>query len=105
MRQQETALEQLRRQKLLLQLEYYTEKEAFRKQTGYTFPMGLDPEKKVYDLYATNYIPRNFLIDREGRIVKISIGYDEEEFAALILSIERTLRQGGSADNAAGTNQ
>ena len=32
MRQQETALEQLRRQKLLLQLEYYTEKEAFRKQ-------------------------------------------------------------------------
>lgn len=81
------------------------EVEAFRKQTGYTFPMGLDPEKKVYDLYATNYIPRNFLIDREGRIVKISIGYDEEEFAALILSIERTLRQGGSADNAAGTNQ
>ena len=48
MRQQETALEQLRRQKLLLQLEYYTEKEAFRKQTE---TMGLRRKVKRGDAW------------------------------------------------------
>ena len=42
---------------------------AFREKTGYTFPMGLDPSQTVYDRYASNYIPRNFVIDarRQGR--------------------------------------
>ena len=43
---------------------------AFREKTGYEFPMGLDSTRSVYDRYASNYIPRNFLIDREGRIVE-----------------------------------
>ena len=34
---------------------------AFREKTGYTFPMGLDPSQAIYDRYASNYIPRNFL--------------------------------------------
>ena len=33
MRMQTTAIQELQRQKMLLQMEYYTEKEAFRKQT------------------------------------------------------------------------
>ncbi|MBO7331206.1 MAG: redoxin domain-containing protein, partial [Alistipes sp.] len=33
--------------------------EAFRKQNGYTFPMGLDPKQTIYKKYASNYIPRN----------------------------------------------
>ena len=40
--------------------------EAFREKTGYAFPMGLDPARTVYDRYASNYIPRNFVIDRKG---------------------------------------
>ncbi len=69
------------------------EVEAFRQENGYTFPMGLDPRKTVYDLYATNYIPRNFLIDREGRVVKTSAGYDEAEFSALIEAVEQAIQQ------------
>ena len=38
---------------------------AFREKNGYDFPMGLDSTKAVFGLYASNYIPRNFLIDRE----------------------------------------
>lgn len=69
------------------------EVEVFRQKNGYTFPMGLDPRKTVYDLYATNYIPRNFLIDREGRVVKTSVGYDEAEFSALIEAVEQAIQQ------------
>lgn len=65
--------------------------EAFRTQMGYTFPMGLDSDQKIYDLYASNYIPRNFLIDADGKVVLASIGYDDKEFAHLIATIEKTL--------------
>ena len=65
--------------------------EAFREKTGYTFPMGLDSARTVYDRYASNYIPRNFLIDKEGKVILATVGYDEEEFDALIRTIEKTL--------------
>lgn len=65
---------------------------AFREQNGYTFAMGLDPERKIYDQYASNYIPRNFLIDRDGKVVTASVGYEPEEFDALIAQIEAMLQ-------------
>ena len=64
---------------------------AFREKTGYSFPMGLDPSQTVYDRYASNYIPRNFLIDRNGKVVLASVGYDPEEFDEMIKTIEKTL--------------
>lgn len=64
---------------------------AFREKTGYTFPMGLDSTRTIYDRYATNFIPRNYLIDRDGRIITATIGYSPEEFDELIATIERTL--------------
>lgn len=67
--------------------------ESFRSQKGYEFPMGLDSAQSVYGLYASNFIPRNFLIDKEGNIVQITIGYEPEEFDALIADIEKTLEK------------
>jgi len=49
--------------------------EAFREKTG----------------YASNYIPRNFVIDRKGKVVLATVGYDEHEFEELIRTIEKTL--------------
>ena len=64
---------------------------AFREKTGYTVPMGLDSTRTIYDRYATNFIPRNYLIDRDGRIITATIGYSPEEFDELIAAIERAL--------------
>lgn len=66
---------------------------AFREKMGYSFPMGLDSDSRVYKEYATSYIPRNFLIDKNGNVVKVSIGYTEEEFAELIKAIEEQLKK------------
>ena len=60
---------------------------------GYTFAMGLDPERKIYDLFASNFIPRNFLIDKEGKVLVASVGYEPEEFDALITKIEEELKK------------
>ncbi len=67
--------------------------EAFRAKTGYAFAMGLDPDETIYKRYATRFIPRNFLIDRTGRVVKVSVGYDETEFAELVQAIDAEIQQ------------
>ena len=66
---------------------------AFREKMGYTFPMGLDTDGRVYAEYAETYIPRNFLIDKNGVVVKASVGYDEAEFAELVKLIEETIKK------------
>ena len=64
---------------------------AFREKMGYTFPMGLDPSQAIYDRYASNYIPRNFLIGADGKVVLATVGYDAEEFDEMIKTIEKIL--------------
>lgn len=66
---------------------------AFRDKNQYTFPLGLDPTQSIYDRYALNFIPRNFLIGRDGIVVTSTVGYDAEEFNALIQTIEKTLNE------------
>lgn len=65
--------------------------EAFREKTGYTFPMGLDPDRTIYDRYASNYIPRNFLIGPDGKVLLATVGYDDAEFAELTEAIAQSL--------------
>ncbi len=66
---------------------------AFREETGYEFPMGLDSTRSVYDRFASNYIPRNFLIDAKGKVVAATVGFDDLEFEELIQTIEATIKK------------
>lgn len=63
----------------------------FREQTGYRFPMGLDPEQTIYKMYATDFIPRNFLVGPDGRVIVATTGYEPEEFDTLVETIRKTL--------------
>lgn len=64
----------------------------FMDTMGYTFPVGIDPDKKIFSLYATESIPRNFMIDKDGKVVMSSIGYTEEAFDEMIDFIEDLLK-------------
>lgn len=75
MRQQETALEQLRRQKLLLQLEYYTEKEAFRKQTE---TMGLHRKVKRGDAWFPIRVGKSYYNSLNQLVVEVFRGEEED---------------------------
>ena len=66
--------------------------DQFRDKQGYTFPMGLDSDQSIFRKYASNYIPRNFLIGKDGKVVYVSVGYDEKEFAELIKAIDEALK-------------
>jgi len=54
--------------------------------------MGLDPERKIYSKFATASIPRNFIIDKKGKIVEIEVGYTKESFAKMIEKLEKLLK-------------
>lgn len=67
---------------------------AFEKSTGVTYPLGLDPGADIFAKYALRDagITRNVLIDREGKIVKLTRLYNEEEFASLVQQINEMLK-------------
>ena len=71
--------------------ENYEALKKFRETTGYTFPMGMDSNRKIFSKFADQSIPRCYLIDKSGKIVKIDIGYTEEQFNQLIEEIEKVL--------------
>ena len=67
---------------------------AFAKSTGVTYSLGLDPGADIFAKYALRDagITRNVLIDREGKIVKLTRLYNEEEFASLVQQINEMLK-------------
>lgn len=66
---------------------------AFVADRGLPWTFGLDTGRKAYALYADAYIPRNYVIGPDGRIVFQSEGYQEEEFAAMVAAIAGQLGQ------------
>ncbi|MFD1769577.1 TlpA family protein disulfide reductase [Sphingobacterium suaedae] len=65
--------------------------DPFIKSTGYTFPIYPDLKRGVFGLFAESQIPRNILIDRDGKVIYQSIGYEEAEFTQLIHIIKAEL--------------
>lgn len=59
------------------------ETEEFSKQYNLDFAVGLDPDKSIYNMYATMYVPRSFLIDTSGHIIDHTVEYSSAEFDAL----------------------
>ncbi len=49
----------------------------------WTMPFYLDEKKEVYTKFAVRFIPRNYLFDKEGRLVLQSMGFKKDEFEAL----------------------
>jgi hypothetical protein len=45
--------------------------------------LGIDPDKSIYNMYATMYVPRVFLIDPDGYIKGLTIEYSPSEFDTL----------------------
>ncbi|MBR5131900.1 MAG: TlpA family protein disulfide reductase [Alistipes sp.] len=66
--------------------------EKFINYNGYTFGVGLDPERAIYDMYASNYVPRTFIVDKSGKVTYCVAGYDEETAEAVNAAIAKALR-------------
>lgn len=71
------------------------EVKKFAETTGVTYPLALDSNADVFASYAERKsgITRNILIDRDGRIVKLTRLFNEQEFKELVHSIDSLLKK------------
>ena len=67
-------------------------KMAALKAKGIVFPVGLDPERKIYSQYAKEFIPRNFIIDKKGKVNYVTVGYTETGIKELVSRIDGLLK-------------
>jgi len=63
--------------------------EQFLHEIPANFTIAFDPEGKVADQYEVEGMPSSYIIDRQGRIVSVHLGFREEDAR----DMERILRQ------------
>ncbi|WP_297092174.1 TlpA disulfide reductase family protein [uncultured Draconibacterium sp.] len=63
----------------------------FKKEKGYKMPFYPDPKREIFSKYAKQNIPRNFIIDKQGKIIVSSIGFNEKEFKEMIAKVKELL--------------
>jgi peroxiredoxin len=59
---------------------------------NWTMPFYLDEKKEVYSKFAIRFIPRNYLFDKESRLVLQSMGYKKDEFEVLKKKIDELMK-------------
>ena len=64
---------------------------ALVKKRGYTFSVAIDPDEKVWNKFATRAIPRNFVVDKNGKVVFTGVGYSEQDFLLVKRAIDKAL--------------
>lgn len=72
--------------------EVVAEKMKKLKSKGIDFPVGIDPDNKIFSQYATEMIPRNFIIDRNGKVAYATIGYSSKKLEEVANKIEELLK-------------
>lgn len=57
-------------------------------EKGFTFPIYSDEQKKIFNLFALSFIPRNYIIDKDGTVIYSEGGFKPEEFDNMKKKIE-----------------
>lgn len=63
------------------------------RKDGMDFNFGIDPNKIIWNEYATKSIPKNFLIDRNGIIKYVSTGNTEGNLENIANEIRKLLEK------------
>ncbi len=56
----------------------------FAEQKGLSLPFYADVKREMFGLFAAQNIPRNYIVDRNGKVIYSSTGYNEEDFKSMI---------------------
>jgi peroxiredoxin len=69
----------------------WKEVDKFKLEQGFQFPFYPDPKRVIFDQFATQNIPRSFLLDEDGKIIFMSEGFEEGHFNELVRLIDSRL--------------
>jgi len=59
------------------------ELKEFVSKHKFNMPFAPDPLRKIFSLYASQNIPRNVIVDKNGKIMFQSTGFTKEEFSKI----------------------
>ncbi len=65
----------------------------YKEKKGFTFPILPDADRNIFKQFATQSIPRNIIVNQEGKIIYQSVGYSEKEFAEMVTLIDENLKK------------
>ena len=71
--------------------------QKFRRENGYSLPMAADVNAEIYSQFASQYIPRTYLVSPDGEIAFASLGARESEINALKNEVQTRLKSLGSS--------
>jgi thiol-disulfide isomerase/thioredoxin len=71
----------------------WEEVNKFKAENRFSMPFYPDPDRTIYSKFAGQYIPRNFLISPDGKVLFSSTGFDEKNFRELKELIESRLKK------------
>lgn len=65
----------------------------YKQKRGFTFPILPDVDRAIFSKFAKQSIPRNILVNEDGKIIYQSIGYTPQEFDGLLKLIDKKLEK------------
>lgn len=69
------------------------EMKKFQSKKKFSFPIAADPRRQIYSKYAEKYIPRNYIIDKEGKIIFQAKSFSQKDLDEMIEIIEKALKE------------
>lgn len=69
------------------------ELEDFLKKNKLSLPMAPDRKRDIYGKYAEQFIPRTFVIGKDGKVKLASVGYTEPGFQEILQTIQKELER------------
>lgn len=67
------------------------ELEKFKEKKKFALPFAPDPKGEIYGLYAEKYIPRVFVVGKNGNIVLVSKGSSEGRIEEIYQTVKKEL--------------
>ena len=65
----------------------------FKTEKKYTFPIIADTKREIFSLFAKQNIPRMYLIDKTGKIVLMSEGFEQTKFNVFLKRLDDELNR------------
>ncbi len=70
----------------------WKEVNKFKNDNNYLLPFYPDKDRAIFSKYAAQTIPRNFIIDKDGKIAVTSSGFTEKEFGEIVVKVKQLLK-------------
>lgn len=67
--------------------------DKFKATNLYDLPMYTDVNEGLYNLFASRYIPRTFIIDKKGFVAYISVGFNKNDFDEMVKAIDVLMKE------------